>query len=330
MSLNSILTGAFVIGVAYLISTGKAKEYLDQLSGMIGAGLPAPGGGGGGGGPGPASAQSAGNCSKGPYPPTGPAIQTKKNGPKTRHYRSGMPDDTTTEWNASHSLKNYEFVAYLTITKIDHDDTASMKYGGTHMGTGWYDNGIGFQSGQGCLGNEPSHPDTNLCIVKGKSIGSIVGRKIGMAGVFFADPSGKGGKCELWADQMKGGWEKLAEGNNVGGFAPSNAKSECQLRIDAAPGITMDCAVVLPIGGPGSGGGGGGSAAPLPPGGTNTTPDTTCGQPPCDGAEGGGGSEESGFTSYNPYYVSALMARPELQTFSLGRWFPPPRRRYYR
>src|SRR5262245_58597867 len=368
-TVDSVLTAALLVGTAYFIYTGDAKKWLDQISGSLalppaggggggGGGLPfpqlpPPGGGGGGGGGGaspngPATAQSAGTCTRGPYPPTGPAVQTKKSGPKTRHYRSGKPDDTTTEWNTGISFKNYEFVAYLTITKTDHDDTCSMKYGGTHMGSGWYDHSISFQSGQGCLGNEPHHPDTNSCVVKGKSIGGIVGRKIGMAGIFFSSPSGKGGKCEVWADQMKGtGWEKLVEGTNPGGFAPSNSQQECQLRIDAAPGITMDCAVVLPIaagGAPSPGGGGGGGGAPPPAAGGGGDEGGGGGGDEGGGDSGGGdsGSEygeyfPSGYQygSYlskaSPYYVNALMRRPEFMSHTLayGRFYPP-RRRYYR
>lgn len=234
------------------------QKLIDDVFGKIkektGGGGTGGGGGGdggddsnGGGTVGGTPGGATGTCTGGPYKSTGKTVTTSTRGPTTRHYSSGKPDDKTIEKNAKGiSFKNYQFVNYVTMNSIEHDDTVSVKYGGTHMGSGWYDHGISFNSGQGCLGTEKKHPSAQLCTIKGKSIGKIVGRKIGIAGVIFTNPGG-GGKTELWADQGKG-WEKLAEGNNVGGFAPKASSQEAQLRIDgfnAQP--TIHCSVVQEI-----------------------------------------------------------------------------------
>ena len=238
------------------------QKIIDDIFGKLGAGKGGGGGGTGGGdggdepgddsnGGGPAAGGTpggaTGDCKGGPYKGTGKTVTTSKNGPKTRHYASGKPDDKTVEMNAkSISFKNYQFVNYVTMNSIEHDDTVSVKYGGTHMGSGWYDHGISFNSGQGCLGTEKKHPSAQLCVIKGKSIGKIVGRKIGIAGVMFSNAGG-GGKTELWAEQGKG-WEKLAEGNNVNNFAPKASSQEAQLRIDGfEKEPTIHCSVVQEI-----------------------------------------------------------------------------------
>jgi hypothetical protein len=201
------------------------------------------GGGTVGGTPGGAT----GSCTGGPYKSTGKTISTSTRGPTTRHYASGKDDDKTIEKNAkSIPFQNYQFVNYVTMNSIEHDDTVSVKYGGTHMGSGWYDHGISFNSGQGCLGTEKKHPSAQLCVIKGKSIGKIVGKKIGIAGVIFS-ASGGGGKTELWADSGTG-WQKLAEGVNVNNFKPSSGQDEAQLRIDGFNAVpTIHCSVVQEI-----------------------------------------------------------------------------------
>ena len=237
----------------------QGQKLIDDLFSKLGVGKGGTGGGGAGkggeddtnGGEPPAAGGTpggaTGDCKGGPYKGTGKTVSTSKNGPKTRHYASGKPDDKTVEMNAkSISFKNYQFVNYVTMNSIEHDDTVSVKYGGTHMGSGWYDHGISFNSGQGCLGTEKKHPSAQLCTIKGKSIGKIVGRKIGIAGVIFS-ASGGGGKTELWAEQGKG-WEKLAEGVNVGGFKPNASQDEAQLRIDGfEKEPTIHCSVVQEI-----------------------------------------------------------------------------------
>ena len=136
-------------------------------------------------GGGAAAGGSTGSCSGGPYKSTGKTVTTSTRGPTTRHYASGKPDDETIEKNAKGvTFKNYQFVSYVTVNSIEHEDNVSVKIGGTHS-SGWYDHGITFKAGMGCLGTEKKHPSTNACVVKGKTIGNIVGKKIGIAGVMI-------------------------------------------------------------------------------------------------------------------------------------------------
>ena len=100
-----------------------------------------------------------------------------------RNYASGKPSDITHEWSGETSAQNYAIIIDITLTEIDHDDTISFKYGGTHMGSGWYDNTYSFESGQSCIGKEEDHPSTDLCVVSGKSIGNLVNTPVKLAAV---------------------------------------------------------------------------------------------------------------------------------------------------
>jgi hypothetical protein len=183
----------------------------------------------------------------GPYPSTGKELQSTQRGPTTRNYASGAPSDETVEKNVK-SIKdrNHQFITYVTMKKIEHDDTMSQKIGGTHMGTGWFVNSVEFESGLCGIGVEKKHPSTSHNDVKGGKIGSILNKKIGMASVYFADQN----KIELWTDTGDGKWVKQCEGVDVKGFNPKASTFECQLRIDgfekgSVP--TMHTAVVQPI-----------------------------------------------------------------------------------
>ena len=183
---------------------------------------------------------TTGSCTGGPYKSTGKTVTTSQRGPTTRHYSSGKPDDETIEKNAKGvSFKNYQFVSYLTVKSIEHDDNISVKLGGTHD-SGWYDHGISFNSGQGCLGTEKNHPNTNSCVVKGKSIGKIVGKKVGIAGVML------NGSTEVWGDAGTG-WQKLAAAKNPDNYPPKSGNHECQLRIDGWKDIEIHCSNVQEI-----------------------------------------------------------------------------------
>lgn len=164
-----------------------------------------------------------------PYPPKGTPMQSTQRGPTTRHYASGKPDDETIEKNVkSIPFKNYQWVTYTTMHKIEHDDNISVKFGGHHMGKkGWYDCGISFD-GQTCLGVEPKHPSTKLCVVKGPKLSSVIEKKTGVAGVYFTDTN----KIELWIDENNQGWKKVAEGVGIAGLKPEAGNQETQLRID--------------------------------------------------------------------------------------------------
>jgi hypothetical protein len=186
----------------------------------------------------------AGTTVTGPYPATGKEIQTTQRGPTVRHYASGKPDDKTIEKNAKGiKARNHQFIVYVTVKTIEHDDTVSLKFGGTHMGTGWFDNTVGFKDGATGLGTEEKHPSADLYIVKGPKIGSILGKKLGVAGVYLADEN----KCELWTD-LGDGWKKQVEGVDVGDFNPKASTFECQLRIDGFEDEPeIHTAVVQPI-----------------------------------------------------------------------------------
>lgn len=170
----------------------------------------------------------------GPYQGTGKELGHTIRGPTTRHYASGKPDDETIETNTkSIPYKNYQFVVYTTINEVEHDDTLSLKFGGTHMGSGWYDCGVSFEDGECCLGVEEEHPSTDLCVVRGPKIGNILGKKIGVAGVHFDNDNGNTKHIELWTDFPAGtGWKKQVEGDNVNGFNPDSDEDEAQQRID--------------------------------------------------------------------------------------------------
>ena len=169
----------------------------------------------------------------GPYPTTGKELQSTTRGPTTRHYASGKPDDETIEKNVKKiPFKNYQFIMYTTMHKIDHDDAISVKFGGTHNGSGWFDCGVSFEEGQCCLGTEKKHPSTQLCVVKGPKIGNILEKKIGIAGVYKVLANGDA-HIELWTDfPAQSGWKKQLEGNNVNNFNPKSDEDEAQERID--------------------------------------------------------------------------------------------------
>ena len=141
---------------------------------------------------GAAGGASTGTCTGGPYKGTGKTISTTTRGPTERHYASGKHDTTTIEKNAKGiAFPNYQFVNYVTLKKTGSDDSVSTKVGGTHDG-GWWDHSVSF-SGNTCLGSEPNHPETHSCVVKGAKIGSIIGKKVGVAATVFRDT----GKTEI-------------------------------------------------------------------------------------------------------------------------------------
>jgi hypothetical protein len=178
-----------------------------------------------------------------PYPAGGNVTEMDDQGRGTRHYASGKPDDVTHEWEAETSAQSYMIVIDITLTEIDHDDTISFKYGGTHTGSGWYDNGYSFNSGQACIGKEVDHPSTDLCEVTGTSIGNLVNKRVKLAAINF----NKGEKLEMWSNSGSG-WQKDVESSNgVTGFRPRVDRDECMIRIDAAPGIDMHSAQVIEL-----------------------------------------------------------------------------------
>lgn len=184
----------------------------------------------------------------GPYPGIGETFKSTRRPEKgftTRHYASGKADDRTVELNVKGiKAKNHQFITWVTIKSIEHGDNISLKLGGTHNSSGWFDNGVDFESGQTCLGTEKKHPSTDTCIIKGPKIGSIINKKTGIAATYFADKN----KTELWTNTGTG-WKKQVEGTNVGGFNPKSSTFECQLRIDgfeAVPDIEAIAQEIAP------------------------------------------------------------------------------------
>jgi len=196
--------------------------------------------------PGPPSPPPSGQL--GPYPGTGKQLgaTTRR---ATRHYASGKPDDETVEKNTDNiSYQNYQCIYFVTMHRIEHDDTVSTKLGGTHMGSGWFDHGVSFNTGKTCLGTEPNHPDTNSCIKVGANIGSIIEKRVGVCSVFRRS----GPVTELWTKVPGGNWVKNLENTgSLGGFNPNNSGDhEAQLRIDGfedGSDPTIDTAVVQEI-----------------------------------------------------------------------------------
>ena len=179
-----------------------------------------------------------------PYAFVGSPQDMEDEGWDTRHYASGKPDDITHEWSGETSAQNYAIIIDITLTEIDHDDTISFKFGGTHMGSGWYDNTYSFESGKACIGKEEDHPSTDLCVITGKSIGNLVNTPVKLAAVNI----GKGEKLEMYSN-LGSGWTKDVESSNgVDGFRPQVNEDEVVIRIDAAPGIVMRSAQIVEIG----------------------------------------------------------------------------------
>jgi hypothetical protein len=159
----------------------------------------------------------------------------KQRGPTVRHYASGAPNDTTTEWNIENCpFTAYEFDADVSISKIDHDDSISMKMWGPHHQDGkgaWYINDLTLKSGSFEGGWEQPHPHTVKC-VKGGSIGSIVGKTTHVKSIIWPITGG-GAHVEFYANG-----QKMYAGNRPCGKSFSrDSNQQIQLRIDAAPGV---------------------------------------------------------------------------------------------
>ena len=171
----------------------------------------------------------------GPYATTGQQVPVTQRGVTKRNYRSGKHWDWTIEKNAKEiPFDNIMAIFDITVnTDWMHNDNLSIKGLGQHMGSGWYDNGISIYEGQTCLGKEPKHPSTQLCVIKGKKYGDLRGKRLKICSTFFC----KTFKTEFWVNipGVTNGWDKAAEGTAIGGFKPDlkdDDKTEVQLRID--------------------------------------------------------------------------------------------------
>jgi hypothetical protein len=184
----------------------------------------------------------------GPYASTGKQLSATTRR-ATRHYASGKSDDETIEKNTKNiPYDHYQCVYFVTMHGTEHDDNVSSKLGGTHMGSGWLDHGVSFNSGKTCLGTEPNHPDTNSCIKTGPNIGSIIEKRIGICTIWRKPKK----HTELWTKVPGGNWIKQLENTgSLGGFTPDNDDDdEAQLRIDGfedGDDPTIDVATVQEI-----------------------------------------------------------------------------------
>jgi len=166
---------------------------------------------------------------EGPYPAKSAKMASVQRGPTQRNYASGKKPDNTIEKN----VKEIEFTDYQAVVELAndcdwaHDDNFSIKLGGTHMGSGWFDNSLEVYTGRTGLGVEPDHPDTDLFVVKGPSIGDTRGKRFKYACTYFTASN----KTELWTN-FGDGWKKQVEGVDVGKFHPKSEVDEFQLRID--------------------------------------------------------------------------------------------------
>ena len=173
-------------------------------------------------------------------------MNAKDEGQGTRHYASGKPNDVTHEWNVDNCpFSAYEFDADVTVNKIDHDDTVSMKMYGPQHDDGnraWYVNDITFKSGSFHGGWEDPHPNGDYDCIKGGSIGSIIGRTVHLKSVIWPIAGG-GAHIEYYANGRK-----LFSGNNPCGKRYSrHPKQQVQLRIDGAPGVRAQNVIVAEI-----------------------------------------------------------------------------------
>lgn len=171
-----------------------------------------------------------------PYAVTGRKMDSTFRGPTKRNYASGKPSDWTIEKN----VKQIQYDNIMAVADIDvhpasgweHDDDLCIKIGGTHMGSGWFCNGLGIYEGDTGLGKEEKHPSTQKGIVKGKNYGDQRGKRVQIASTYFKSTN----RTEYWVF-VNGKWEMACGAENVGGFKPKNSgETESQLRIDGFAG----------------------------------------------------------------------------------------------
>src|SRR5215510_9665445 len=180
---------------------------------------PDDGGGGGGTGGGNAGVDKFGIAKIYPDGPGGKFLTDFKIEFKTRHYRSGKPDEPTMEYtnaagspnNGKQAVTNQEVTFYQQITKFKKkDDTISVKIlGGAHSSSGGgktgtcYDNQINVFGGNGnTLEVERPHPSMHPCHQKTAfKIGeTLVGKWIGVKMICYLINGGKDRHLEMQID----------------------------------------------------------------------------------------------------------------------------------
>lgn len=173
-----------------------------------------------------------------PYQVTNNKMDSTFRGPTKRNYASGKPSDWTIEKNTK-GIPYDNILAVADVTSHppegwEHDDDFCLKIGGTHMGSGWFCNGLTIYKGETGLGKEEEHPKTDKHIVKGKTYGDQRGKRVTIAATYFKGTN----RTELWVlNQDTKKWEMAVGAENVGGFKPKNSgETEVQLRIDGFAG----------------------------------------------------------------------------------------------
>ena len=219
----------------------------------------------------------AGDANKTLYKLTGRTATFEEEPFGERHYASGKPDTVTKEWNIpSCQFDDYTITLYITITDPDdEDDDLSVKlYGPNHSdgNRAWYVFDIEYGSGKTGWGWEDPHPDTSAYTDVGQTVGSIIGKKVGVQVVIWKLPTG-GAHMESWFDKGDGLWRKTTDIDNPDGKKfTRHSRQQPQIRLDAAPNIKMwdlTCKENTPMGefvgtaGTGGGGGGGGGSSEL-------------------------------------------------------------------
>lgn len=210
------------------------QRHPDEVSKFFDVTDPEPGTGGGGG----STQQPLPDGVGLPYQVTGRQMDSTFRGPTKRNYASGKPSDWTIEKN----VKQIQYENILAVADIsvhppagwEHDDDLCIKIGGTHMGSGWFCNGLGIYEGDSGLGKEEEHPKTDKKVVKGKNYGDQRGKRVQVAATYFKSNN----RTEYWVfDQAAKKWDMACGAENVGGFHPKNSgETESQLRIDGFAG----------------------------------------------------------------------------------------------
>lgn len=122
-----------------------------------------------------------------------------------RHYQS-CDTDPTDEWNAKMPKEhvNLEATAFFKISKVQHDDTISIKLRGPNHSNGngsWYIIGTTFYQGDPHFQKEYNHDNGNEDAEIGtrtRSVGNIVDRWIGIKAITINE--GRKVRCQCYID----------------------------------------------------------------------------------------------------------------------------------
>jgi hypothetical protein len=190
---------------------------------------------------------ASGDCSKNLYPRTGQTWTPDYNGGKKVTYSSGG-SSITYRWDAngvtSDSLEATYYVTWP--TGKGRGDHLELKFWGPgHSGGNccWCMVNVN-GDGETGIGQEGPHPTTKNYMIKGKNVGKIAGKKVGIKGVVW--PTDKGAHLEGWMD-TNGVWEKVVEYDGPCGVKKKKDEAvdsqQIQFRVDSIE-PKMHCAVI--------------------------------------------------------------------------------------